>query len=69
MPLIITTGTGREGKQIIDLGMAAPTGAIAAIRSAMAHPTLMAMNPPSERPVAYTRNGSTETFIATWSSI
>src|SRR5207245_9632956 len=34
VPLIITTGTGRVGKQIIVFGMAAPTGAIAAMPSA-----------------------------------
>src|ERR1019366_1031662 len=51
VPLIITTDTGRVGKQTIVFGMAAPTGAIAAIRSAIAHPTFIAMNPPHDSPV------------------
>jgi hypothetical protein len=51
VPLIITTDTGRVGKQTIVFGLAAPIGAIAAIRSAIAHPTFIAMNPPHDSPV------------------
>src|SRR5271169_2939637 len=52
VPLIITSGTGREGRQIIVFGIAAPTAAIAAIRSLRAHPTRRLIKPPSDRPTA-----------------
>src|ERR1700730_13521140 len=52
VPLIMTRGTERGGRQIIVFGIAAPTAAIAAIRSPKAHPRRKLMNPPSDRPAA-----------------
>src|ERR1035441_3446694 len=69
VPLIITAGSGRVGRQIIVFGIAAPTAAIAGIRSPNAQPTRMLMKPPSESPTAYTRDESTENLVPSWSSI
>src|SRR5579863_6528237 len=52
VPSIITSATGRDGRQIIVFGVVAPIVATAAMRSLKAQATRWLMNPPSDKPAA-----------------